>query len=1008
MALTNSLTKCPRLYPAVVQEEIRKMNEFGSDGKKQLGLAGVALLTLAMAGLPASAAPTVTSTPTGLFTVNGNTVTTGSSSGTYSGVTVTNTGVATTVTLGQTNGTALTLYNATGGPEISIGNGSSVTVQTGTTVATTGNANTILLGSGLVTNAGGIFGTGNGVDVTGAGTLLNTGTIFGADTTSNPPVAGNDGVLFGSGSVTNSGSSAFIEGFVNGVAITGAGSVTNSGTLFGMTNGVNIGGAGTVTNTGTIFGVNSFTSATSGHDGVLLGSGSVTNSGSGAFIEGYVNGVEIDGAGALTNSGQIVGLTNAVDITGVGTVNNSGAIYNLSTNNSTALLLGSGSVINSSGGQILGNYTGVSVTGNGSVNNAGTIQGNQYGVYVGGTGSVTNSGLIAITVGSGQPNPDAIRFVGAGGTIVNTGSIDGRNGTSITFFNGGTIINIGNLGDTTTPSTTGINSAGAPLILLNTGSIVAVDNGVQTGGASSAITLQGGSITSQTLNDVNLSGTTSNVTINGRTRLSSGTVDLEDTVNNGTLGLHIVGITPGQEQALLAIEAAAAITPANIYTFSASGETYSFQGFKFFQNNLVSLENVVDPGLQQLGARLDAVGLPIGRPGYTPYDVFYNAALVSPEAAVEALSGRVLTQGTNDVEINSRSGLLSELGNQFDDLIENHHPGGIDFSHFNIGTNQMLAFTDTTSELSTLIQATQSEIGGTEMSDSKTMTQVSRPEQRWGMWASGTVQIANKSTNVGNEGFNAVNGSPSVGLDYQITRDLTVGGLFSYTTIGANFSDGSNIQSSTELGGVYGLWQHGGWRVHAVAAGGVSQYKDSRTTFDGTADSKPDGSDVISDLTGGYAFNVGDGFQVTPQTGVQYTHLHQDGFNEGGDPAYEIDRGDFDTDSLRTHVGFNLERGFQIGSGLQFTPQLRAAWYHECLDGSDGVDTSLPGAPALGSFSIRTYDPERDYALVGVGLSTSFTGYGNLPVGLFLNYDVQVGQSDFTQHNVNAGVRVEF
>jgi outer membrane autotransporter protein len=655
----------------------------------------------------------------------------------------------------------------------------------------------------------------------------------------------------------------------------------------------------------------------------------------------------------------------------------------------------------------------VSITGNGAVGNSATITGDKYGVYIGGTGSVNNTGVIAVAAGSPQANPDAVRIVNAGALVTNSGTINGGpTGTAITFFNGGTIINVGNLGTTATPSSTGVNSAGAPLILLNTGTIFTVNNGVQTGGASSAITLQGGSVTSQggAANDVNLSGATSAVTINGRTLLSSGAVNLHDTVNDGTLGLHIVGITPAQEQALLGIEAAAAVAPAGMYSFSAGGETYSFQGFEFFKNSLVSLENSVDPGLQQLGARLDAVGLPIGRPGYTPYDVFYNAALGSPEAAVEELSGRVLTQGTNDVEINSRSGLLSELGDQFDDLIDNHHTGGIDFSHFTIGSNQMLAFTDTSTELNSMINAAEIETKGTEMSDSKRMiTPAAAPQQgRWGMWASGTVQVADKSTNVGNEGFHAVNGSPSLGLDYQITRDLTLGGLFSYTTIGADFSDGSNIQSSTELGGVYALWAHDGWRLHGVAAGGVSQYKDTRETFGGPVDSSPDGSDVIADLTGGYAFTFGSGFQITPQAGVQYTHLHQDGFNEEGNAAYEIDRGAFDIDSLRTHVGFNLERSFQVGSNLQFTPQLRASWYHECLDNNEGVDTSLPGAPALGSFSVSTLDPERDYALVGVGLSTSFTGYANMPVALFLNYDLQVGQSDFTQHNVNAGVRVEF
>jgi outer membrane autotransporter protein len=78
------------------------------------------------------------------------------------------------------------------------------------------------------------------------------------------------------------------------------------------------------------------------------------------------------------------------------------------------------------------------------------------------------------------------------------------------------------------------------------------------------------------------------------------------------------------------------------------------------------------------------------------------------------------------------------------------------------------------------------------------------------------------------------------------------------------------------------------------------------------------------------------------------------------------------------------------------------------LDDSRGVSTSLPGAPALGSFSVNTFSPQRDFALVGVGLNTAFTGYKGVPVGMFLNYNAQVGQSDYIANSVNAGIRVDF
>jgi outer membrane autotransporter protein len=112
------------------------------------------------------------------------------------------------------------------------------------------------------------------------------------------------------------------------------------------------------------------------------------------------------------------------------------------------------------------------------------------------------------------------------------------------------------------------------------------------------------------------------------------------------------------------------------------------------------------------------------------------------------------------------------------------------------------------------------------------------------------------------------------------------------------------------------------------------------------------------------------------------------------------------SDSLRTKLGFRLADDF-TWDGIKFTPQIHAAWYHECLDDSRGVSTSLAGAPALGSFVVGTSKPERDYALVGGGLSATPSELHN-SITFFVDYDAQVGQADFTAQTFNGGLRVSF
>jgi outer membrane autotransporter protein len=288
------------------------------------------------------------------------------------------------------------------------------------------------------------------------------------------------------------------------------------------------------------------------------------------------------------------------------------------------------------------------------------------------------------------------------------------------------------------------------------------------------------------------------------------------------------------------------------------------------------------------------------------------------------------------------------------------------------------------------------------------MVAVNPNQPRWGVWASGNVTLGDESGSNTLSGFHSTLGSPTLGVDYRVAPNLVLGVLGSYTTGSAEFDDGSRIGLNTEIAALYGTWRDGNWHVNGIAGGGTSQFNDTRTTFGRTANSAPRGDDILTNWTGGYDFHLGDHWNITPEVGLQYTHLDVDSFTENSAGAFNLSEGSQAIDSLRSHIGFKVDKAYSLGKDLTFIPELRAQWYHEYLDDSRGVSTSLPGAPALGSFSVDTFSPQRDFALVGVGLNTAFTGYKGVPVGLFINYNIQVGQSDYIANSVNAGIRVDF
>ncbi len=758
----------------------------------------------------------------------------------------------------------------------------------------------------------------------------------------------------GSGIITNSGS---IVGNNFGISIGDVGTVTNLGSIAGTGNfGLSINGMGTVTNYGSIVGGGSF--------GLTIGSGTVTNHGS--ILGGGNFGVAIYGAGSLTNTGSIVGSANfGVDIIGAGTVINSGSIAGYSQG---LELLGGGTVTNS--GSIVGmNGDGLDVSGTGTITNSGSVMGHENGIELS-QGTITNSGSI---VGSGSFGVE-LNF----GTISNAGSIVGSNGVGVALLNG-TVINSGSV---TGGSGAGIEAYGES-------------------GESTSVILEGGSVSGTTnAVEVNVnSGLASTVTVLGRTRLTYATHGLVSNGATGTLTLELVGATPAE---VAALQGDAGHTSG---TLSIGGATYDWSNLQLTGASAISLEQVVDPGLAPIATRIDTVGLPSTGSAGAQYDLFYQAALTDPEGALNTLTGRAINNATDAIGVNQATAFTSSLNRVLNDR-NSAGAGGFNTSNLYLSPSSLLAFDNTSARLDSLLHQTAgSVLGGTTVSTDEPGIVPLASELRWNAWAAGTVTLADQSTsNV--PGYRSTTGSPMLGIDCRVTPALTIGTLLSFSTTGANFSDGSRLGAETGLGGFYATWKQGGWHVNGVAAGGYTAYDIQRSVFGATATSHPGGWEALTDWTGGCDVSLGHDLRFTPELGVTYTHLAVASHNESGAGAFNLNLGQQDIDSLRSHLGGQLAAEIRDG-GITFLPEVHAAYYHEFLDDSRGVSESLPGAPALGSFSVNTSGPQRDFALVGAGLNTAFT-IDELPAAIFLDYNAQVGQDNYIAHTVDAGLGVSF
>lgn len=334
-----------------------------------------------------------------------------------------------------------------------------------------------LRNGGTVDNAGLITrtGVGNRGVVGGLGSVVNHdgGQIIAADATGI--------LLYDGGTVENRGDGSLISGGFRGVSIQGgSGSVDNldgavieslgdnavyiDATVI-VTNGVGsvmtgaasgIWGTGashvTVWNGGTVEGL--------AYDGISIGDGFVTNSGSGALVRASATAVFVDGTGEVINEdgaaleadsdgvvmnwgGNVTNRGGAtieagnvgVTIADFGTLTNSGEGTRIAATGGSAGVLfinydvdidDAHALVNEGGASIVGGKFGVefSLDAGGSVSNAGgsTISGVQYGIYAGGDRvTVANSGEGSLieTTGAGILTRYTV-FLARGGEVINT------------------------------------------------------------------------------------------------------------------------------------------------------------------------------------------------------------------------------------------------------------------------------------------------------------------------------------------------------------------------------------------------------------------------------------------------------------------------------------------------------------------------------------------------------------------------------------------------------------
>jgi uncharacterized protein YhjY with autotransporter beta-barrel domain len=298
-------------------------------------------------------------------------------------------------------------------------------------------------------------------------------------------------------------------------------------------------------------------------------------------------------------------------------------------------------------------------------------------------------------------------------------------------------------------------------------------------------------------------------------------------------------------------------------------------------------------------------------------------------------------------------------------------------------------------------------LSGVKMTDAKEMQGVCAPvtdQNRWSAFVSGSVILADVGSDADVGYSHYTTGGVTAGSDYRIDDNWAVGGLFSYghTSVALD-NNGSTARVDSYSPGIYATYADHGWYANGLFTYNYNSYGETRAipVLGNSAHGSTSGNQYNCNLDGGYEFRSGN-LTFGPTAALQYVHLDIDSFTEAGAGALDIN--DQNADSLRSLLGGQMRYNWSwYGGKVTATPYLSAAWQHEYLDESRGITSQFDGA-SLGSFTVSTTNPDRDSAVITAGLNTQW----NSALSLFVDYQVQAGQSDFFAQSIEGGAKVSF
>ncbi len=287
---------------------------------------------------------------------------------------------------------------------------------------------------------------------------------------------------------------------------------------------------------------------------------------------------------------------------------------------------------------------------------------------------------------------------------------------------------------------------------------------------------------------------------------------------------------------------------------------------------------------------------------------------------------------------------------------------------------------------------------------------------RWGLFINGNLSFGEKDDTLLEAGFDFDTFGVTAGVDYRFSNNLFGGIAIGYGSSESDFfSNGGDLESDGYTLSAFTSYYRDALYLDAIVNYGTSEHDSDRRIFfdsqsgaiNNTASGSTDGTQRSLGLETGLNLENG-GWTFSPNLSLFYSDVDIDSFRERGS-ALGLAFSDQGIESLTLGAGLAAVYSYSTEWGV-LRPQLRADFIREMEDDAQIINFRFlsepfandPSAPVF-PWPLKTDAPDKDYFLLGIGVSAQFRG----GVSGFVDWQSLQGYNDLQVDSVTFGLRWE-